>query len=111
MRDVEGSQKDVEPSVVVVGGGIAGLYCARELAECRYTVTVLEIRDEFGGRVETAQPKGFESPASNLTTQCMTAELGPMRFEVPIQPLFCKLCNGDLELDLRKFRPTGEPPV
>ena len=40
-------------SVVVLGAGIAGLVAAYELRKAGYSVTVLEARDRFGGRVWT----------------------------------------------------------
>lgn len=47
------------PDVVVVGAGLAGLACARDLERGGATVTVLEARDRPGGRVEqTTLPDG-----------------------------------------------------
>jgi monoamine oxidase len=40
-------------SVVIIGGGIAGLGAARELLQQDFTVTVLEAKDRFGGRIHT----------------------------------------------------------
>jgi monoamine oxidase len=40
-------------SVVILGGGIAGLVSAYELGRAGYEVTVLEARDRIGGRVWT----------------------------------------------------------
>jgi monoamine oxidase len=40
-------------SVVILGGGIAGLVSAYELGRAGYKVTVLEARDRIGGRVWT----------------------------------------------------------
>ena len=37
-------------AVLVVGGGIAGMTAARDLAHCGYGVVVLEARDRLGGR-------------------------------------------------------------
>lgn len=42
-------------SVVVLGGGIAGLVAAYELKRAGYRVTVLEARDRIGGRVWTVR--------------------------------------------------------
>ena len=39
--------------VLVIGAGIAGLACARELVSAGLAVTVLEARDRIGGRVHT----------------------------------------------------------
>jgi len=40
-------------SVVIIGGGIAGLSAANELLRAGCTVTVLEAKDRFGGRIHT----------------------------------------------------------
>jgi len=45
-------------SVVVVGGGVAGLVAARHLAEGGADVTVYEQRETVGGRVRSRQTKG-----------------------------------------------------
>jgi monoamine oxidase len=42
-------------SVIVIGGGIAGLSAANELLKKGCTVTVLEAKDRFGGRVHTVR--------------------------------------------------------
>ena len=42
-------------SVVILGGGIAGLVSAYELGRAGYHVTVLEARDRIGGRVWTVR--------------------------------------------------------
>jgi len=47
------------PRVLVVGAGLAGLACARELADAGCRVTVLEARRRLGGRVRTL--RGFVS--------------------------------------------------
>jgi glycine/D-amino acid oxidase-like deaminating enzyme len=47
------------PRVIVVGGGLAGLTCARTLADAGLTPTVLESADAVGGRVRTDVADGF----------------------------------------------------
>ena len=61
--------------IAIVGGGIAGLYCARELGG-KHRVTLYECLRRLGGRIETQDLQGFK------------AECGPMRFERKIEPLF-----------------------
>lgn len=46
--------------VLVIGGGIAGLVCARTLAKAGVPVTVLEREPEVGGRVRTTLVDGFQ---------------------------------------------------
>jgi len=48
-------------SVLVAGGGLAGLCAARDLAEWGAKVTVVEARDHVGGRVHTARHGFIES--------------------------------------------------
>lgn len=48
--------------VVVVGGGMAGLGCARRLTEAGLTVALLEARDRLGGRVHTLHAPGAPLP-------------------------------------------------
>ncbi|XP_051524160.1 spermine oxidase-like [Myxocyprinus asiaticus] len=46
---------DRDPSIVVVGAGVAGLAAAKKLKECGFNnVTVLEASENVGGRVATA---------------------------------------------------------
>jgi phytoene dehydrogenase-like protein len=45
--------------VVVVGAGLAGLRCAREVARGGLGVVVLEAADAVGGRVRTDRVDGF----------------------------------------------------
>jgi monoamine oxidase len=43
----------MKKSVIILGGGIAGLAAARELAHRKISVTVLEAQNRFGGRIHT----------------------------------------------------------
>lgn len=48
-----------ELDVIVVGGGLAGLACAREVTDGRRRVLLLEGSDRVGGRVRTDRVDGF----------------------------------------------------
>ena len=77
---------DRRKSVAIVGGGIAGLYCALKLAEqTGFEITVFEASSRFGGRIETKKMGAFE------------AEYGPMRFETTIEPFLTQLVEVDLK--------------
>jgi monoamine oxidase len=80
-------------SVVVLGGGLAGLSAAFELQKAGHNVTILEARKKPGGRVRTI--RGFFSDG-------LYAEAGPLSFpsdheftygyatdfKLPLQPTF-----------------------
>lgn len=46
-------------TVLIVGGGLAGLVCARHLRKQNIDVTLLEAADDVGGRVRSDQVDGF----------------------------------------------------
>lgn len=48
-----------QPDVLIVGAGLAGLACARQLHESGVRCLVLEASDGVGGRVRTDQVDGF----------------------------------------------------
>ena len=80
-----------EHDLVIAGGGIAGLYCAKRLADAGHRVLILETAsDRWGGRIETEELDGF------------IAEMGPMRFEPTLQPRFAGLCE-EMGVDLVPF--------
>ena len=61
-------------SVVVLGGGPAGLCSAFELQKAGYKVTVLEARTRPGGRVWTARGGSEETDLSGETQKCTFSE-------------------------------------
>ena len=46
-------------SAIVIGGGIAGLAAARELARAGVAVTLLEAKERCGGRIHTLRQNDF----------------------------------------------------
>jgi oxygen-dependent protoporphyrinogen oxidase len=57
---VPASRPDVQPDVVVVGGGIAGLMAARDLVAAGLSVLVLEGSTTVGGKLRLATVAGVE---------------------------------------------------
>jgi phytoene dehydrogenase-like protein len=47
------------PDIIVIGGGLAGLACAREITDHGASVLLLEGSDRVGGRVRTDAHEGF----------------------------------------------------
>jgi phytoene dehydrogenase-like protein len=56
-QDVQNSAQN--PDVLIVGAGLAGLACARELTTLGRSVLVLEAEHEIGGRIRTDRKDGF----------------------------------------------------
>lgn len=53
---------DAKRSVLVLGGGAAGLAAGCRLARAGFGVTLLEARSRPGGRIDTRQPAGWPMP-------------------------------------------------
>lgn len=74
-------------TIAVIGAGIAGLACARTLAQAGHHVTVFEQADEVGGRmaVHSTAHGSFDSGAQYFTVR-------DPRFEqvLAMQPLLCR---------------------
>ena len=100
MGEVEAAAR---PSVIVVGAGIAGLFCARELSQRGCDVTLLELTDRLGGRIETGRLKPGPDGDSS---EPFAAEFGPMRFELELQPIFKQLLE-DYALNAQTFPAPG----
>lgn len=60
------SSVNMGPSVIVVGGGVAGLAAARHIAASGHKILVLEARDRLGGRIHTL----------NLSREAGSVDLG-----------------------------------
>ncbi|KAK4788241.1 hypothetical protein SAY86_019560 [Trapa natans] len=78
--NVERRKVSATPSVIVIGGGIAGLAAARALHDASFQVTVLESRDRIGGRIHTDFSFGFpvDLGASWLHGVCKENPLAPV---------------------------------
>ncbi len=47
------------PDVLIIGAGLAGLACARHLADASVSFQIIEASDGIGGRVRTDETEGF----------------------------------------------------
>ncbi|KAJ6405595.1 hypothetical protein OIU84_013540 [Salix udensis] len=76
----EGRKQAGSPSVIVIGGGIAGVAAARALHDASFQVVLLESRDRLGGRVHTDFSFGFpvDLGASWLHGVCKENPLAPL---------------------------------
>lgn len=72
--------------IVIVGGGLSGLYAARLLAAARADFVLLEARERLGGRILSVTDDGFD--------------LGPAWFWPDMQPMMAGLVE---ELGLSSF--------
>ncbi|KAJ7965021.1 Polyamine oxidase-like protein [Quillaja saponaria] len=68
------------PSVIVIGGGIAGIAAARALHDASFQVVLLESRERLGGRIHTDYSFGFpvDLGASWLHGVCKENPLAPL---------------------------------
>lgn len=68
------------PSVIVIGGGMAGIAAARALHDASFQVVLLESRDRVGGRIHTDYSFGFpvDLGASWLHGVCNENPLAPL---------------------------------
>jgi len=85
-------------SIAIVGGGIAGLFCAHRLALRGHRITLFEQLPGIGGRIETLHMAGID------------CECGPMRFELALQPMLKELAK-ELDITFSDFTPARGEPV
>ena len=78
--------------IIIVGGGISGLYAAYKLMLYNHDITILEKAGELGGRISTEYYQNH------------ILENGPMRFEPSLQQEFDKLIQ-DLDVPIEDFSP------
>ncbi|KAF5206142.1 Polyamine oxidase [Thalictrum thalictroides] len=73
-------KKSPSPSVIVIGGGFAGIAAANALHDASFQVVLLESRDRIGGRVHTDYSFGFpvDMGASWLHGVCEENPLAPL---------------------------------
>ncbi|KAJ4980405.1 hypothetical protein NE237_031242 [Protea cynaroides] len=73
-------RQSYSPSVIVIGGGFAGIAAARALHDASFQVVLLESRDRIGGRVYTDYSFGFpvDMGASWLHGVCKENPLAPI---------------------------------
>lgn len=97
---VEGS-----PSVVVLGGGPAGLCASYELRKAGYSVTILEARNRPGGRVWSVRGGAEETDLNGETQTCTFSDghfynVGATR--IPQSHITMDYCK-ELGVDLQTF--------
>ncbi|WP_313816266.1 phytoene desaturase family protein [Citricoccus sp.] len=94
--DGEAAARPEGKTVVVIGGGIAGLASAALLAREGYTVDLVEARESFGGRAGSWEHEGFRF------------DTGPSWYLMPdVFDHFFRLLGttAEAELDLRQLDP------
>ncbi|GKC74800.1 probable polyamine oxidase 2, partial [Tanacetum coccineum] len=74
--------RSASPSVIVIGGGFAGIATARALYDASFRVILLESRERIGGRVCTDYSFGFpvDLRASWLHRVCTENPLAMIMF-------------------------------
>ena len=100
----------VNKNVIVIGAGLSGISCARQLSYLGFDVTVLEARDRVGGRIETYRKGSY---VADLGAMIITGLGGnpfsilARQFNIPYRRInnVCKLYNSlgeeiDSEKDL-----------
>ncbi|MEA5386468.1 NAD(P)/FAD-dependent oxidoreductase [Haloarculaceae archaeon H-GB11] len=95
-------------SVVVVGGGLAGLVAARRLAGDGVDVTLLERRGELGGRVRSIHRDGY---TFDRGFQVLLTEYPAVRAELHLDALDLRYFTPGATIARRGHRSTLADPV
>jgi monoamine oxidase len=98
-------------SVVILGGGIAGLVSAYELGKLGYTCTLLEARERVGGRNWTVRNGTRVVFTDGFTQDCVFGpglyqNVGPARLPSVHQTMlgYCKKLGVSLEVEVNTSR-------
>ena len=89
-------------SIIIVGGGVAGLKAAIQLLEQGYAVTILEANDRLGGRVHTIHDSSFEHPVErgfefvhgNLPQTIQLLQAAGIEYK-PVEGRMMRVVNGE----------------
>ena len=89
--------------VVVIGGGLSGLYAGYELEERGAAYTVIEVKPRFGGAIHSVFEAGFILDAAAFAFQplpndALLADLGLRQRVAPIGEAACILRDGSESL-------------
>jgi monoamine oxidase len=98
-------------SVVILGGGIAGLVAAYELRKAGYSATILEARDRVGGRNWTIRNGSRIEMTDGMTETCQFADgnyfnAGPARLPSAHHTIlgYCREFGVPLEVEVNSSR-------
>ncbi len=92
---------------MIIGGGLAGLACARELHARDFSVVLLEAGDAIGGRVRTDNAEGF---LLDRGFQVLLTAYPEAQRQLDYQKLdLCKFEPGALVHHGRKFHRVSDP--
>jgi len=87
--------------IIIAGGGVAGLFAARELAKQGYGITILEATDRLGGRIHTIRNSSFTQPVEkgvefihgNLPLTIQLLEEAEIEYK-PVRGSMVRVSNG-----------------
>lgn len=94
------SISNLEYDIIIVGGGISGLYMAHKCVQDGYNVLLLEKENRLGGRIETKYNKG---PDKNLQYDCGPARISSHHHRSLKLIKYFKLQTGEIQ-PFRKHR-------